>query len=409
MAEKRTLTRGQARRLILSHQGLWPPYELGGKDGILQFISRVGCIQFDPVDVVGRSPDLVLQARVSGFRPAMLEELLYKERRLLDGWDKMMSIYLVEDWPFFQRVRDEARRKYGGESQPIASILPRIRDAISEQGPISSLDLECDQAIEWPWGPTRLSRAALESMYWWGELVIHHRVRARRAYDFANRHIPDRLLSAKDPNETEEQYRDWRILRRIGGIGLLWGKSGDAWLGIPQVKSEERNASLKRLLDRGEIIEFCVEGISSSFYMRSKDEAELARALNPEEPLPRATLIAPLDNLLWDRNLVKALFDFEYRWEIYKPSSERLYGYYVLPVLYGDRFVARFEPGREKRNGGLIIKNWWWEPVVTQSDQLRAAIIDCFARFLNYLGADRLEVAASVRDSESLEWLASAF
>ena len=94
-----TLTNEQARRVILSHQGLWPPYEREGKAGVLGTIRRVGCIQFDPLNIVGRNPELVLQARVTDFAPLMLQELLYEDRALVDGWDKNMSIYPVEDWP----------------------------------------------------------------------------------------------------------------------------------------------------------------------------------------------------------------------------------------------------------------------------------------------------------------------
>jgi len=106
--ETRTITKQQARHTILAHQGLWPPYALEGKAGVLEYIHRVGCIQFDPLNIVGRNPELVLQARVAGFQPVMLQELLYKDRRLLDGWDKNMSIYGVEDWPYFHRRREAA-------------------------------------------------------------------------------------------------------------------------------------------------------------------------------------------------------------------------------------------------------------------------------------------------------------
>ncbi len=89
------ITNQQARRFILAHQGLWPPYELEGKAGILDYMHRVGCIQFDPLDIVGRNPDLVLQSRISDFRPAMLQELIYEDRELVDGWDKNMSLFSV--------------------------------------------------------------------------------------------------------------------------------------------------------------------------------------------------------------------------------------------------------------------------------------------------------------------------
>jgi uncharacterized protein YcaQ len=398
------LTKGQARRFMLAHQGLWPPCAAQGKAGALDTIQRVGCIQFDPLNIVGRNPELVLQARVADFQPAMLDELLYTDRRLLDGWDKNMSIYGVEDWPYFRRYRDGALRYYGDESRPATAILPQVRQALEERGPLSSLDLDFDQTVDWWWAPTRLSRAALESMYAWGELIVHHKVNTRKVYDFASRHIPEKLLSAPDPNEAEEQYHDWRVLRRIGGIGLLWNKSGDAWLGT-NLKSKERQAALARLLEQGRAVEVRVEGIDLPLYVRSEDRATLDRALHSDSVSPRAAILAPLDNLLWDRRLVKKLFDFDYIWEVYKPVAERGYGYYVLPVLYGDRFVARFEPGRDKKSGALLVKNWWWEDGITPSKKMRSALLRCFERFLGILGTDDLRVSSKAVRRAGLDWL----
>jgi hypothetical protein len=404
--ETLTLTNQQARRFILAHQGLWPPYTLEGKAGALGYIRRVGCIQFDPLNIVGRNPELVLQARVADFRPAMLEELLYEDRKLLDGLDKNMSIYGVEDWPCFRRRREGARRYYGDGSRPATSILPQVRQAIEERGPLSSIDLDFNQTVDWSWSPTRLARAALESMYAWGELIIHHKVNTRKVYDFASRHIPEELLSATDPNETEEQFHDWYILRRIGSMGLAWNKSGDAWLGM-RVKSKERKAVLARLIEQGKAIEVRVKGIGLPLYMRSEDRMTLDRALDADDPLPRAAILAPLDNLLWDRRFVEELFGFYYVWEVYKPVAERRYGYYVLPILYGDRFVARFEPGRDKKSRALTIKNWWWEPGVIPSERMQSDLRHCFRRFLGYLDTDDLRIDGKTAEQAGLDWLAS--
>ena len=116
------ITKAHARRFLLAYQGLWPPDAFQGKPGILDYIRRVGCIQFDPLNIAGHNPELVLQARVEGFRPAMLKELLYEERKLIDGWDKMMSIYCVEDWPYFRRWREAARRSSGNSAEAIRSV-----------------------------------------------------------------------------------------------------------------------------------------------------------------------------------------------------------------------------------------------------------------------------------------------
>jgi hypothetical protein len=242
-------------------------------------------------------------------------------------------------------------------------------------------------------------------MYFWGELVIHHKVHTRKVYDFADRHLPQELLSAPDPNETEGQYHDWRVLRRLGGVGLLWSRSGDAWLGIPEIKSRERRAALTRLLIQRKIVEARVEGMESPLYLRSEDRPCLDRISKADDPGSQAAILAPLDNLLWDRRLAKELFDFDYRWEVYKPAAERRYGYYVLPVLYGDRFIARFEPGRDKDSGAVIIRKWWWESGVSQSEGMRLALRGCFKRFLNYLGTDDLQIDGETAEQAGLTWL----
>jgi hypothetical protein len=284
--------------------------------------------------------------------------------------------------------------------------LPQVRQALGERGPLSSIDLDFNQTVDWSWAPTRLARAALESMYWGGELVVHHKVNTRKVYDLTSRHLPEDLLSASDPNETEEQFHDWYVHRRIGGVGLLWDKSGDAWLGMPGIKSKERKAALSRLLKQGKVIEVGVDGIKLPLYMRSEDEMLLNKTLDSRTPLSRAAIIAPLDNLLWDRRFVAELFGFSYIWEVYKPVAERRYGYYVLPILYGDRFVARFEPGQDKKNGTLIIKKWWWELGVKQSERMHNDLIQCFGQFLNFLGADNLRIENTAIEQAGLDWLA---
>jgi hypothetical protein len=243
-------------------------------------------------------------------------------------------------------------------------------------------------------------------MYAWGELIIHHRVHTRKVYDFAHRHLPEELLSAPEPNETVEAYHDWYVLRRIGSIGLLWNRSGSAWLGMRGIKSRERAAALARLLEQGKVIKVRVEGIDPVLYMRSEDKTRLDKVLNASSsPRSRPAILAPLDNLLWDRRFVEELFDFDYVWEVYKPADERLYGYYVLPILYGDRFVARFEPERDERSGALIVKNWWWEPGIMPSKSVQTELLRCFERFLSYLGANTVRVDEHTAAEVDLDWL----
>jgi hypothetical protein len=386
-----TITKQQARRFLLAHQGLWPWTEADNKKGVLDFIRRVGCIQYDPLNIVGTNPELVLQARFESFRPYWLQELLYLDRKLVDAWDKNLSICCLSDWPYFARHRQRAKSSFRN-SEIVKAISPQIYQTITERGPLSSKDLDFNETVDWPWAPTRLSRAALESLYYQGELIIHHKIRTHKVYDLAQRHVPEKWLRADDPNQTEEHYHDWYVLRRIGSIGLLWNRSGDAWLGMSGIKSRERQAAIKRLLLQRKIIEIRVEGMTVPLYMRSKDRVGLRKIPVCEQSNPRAVILAPLDNLIWDRRLIKEFFGFEYRWEVYKPVAERNHGYYVLPILYGDRFVARFEPGRDKKTGSLLIKKWWWEAGITPSKKMQADLRACFKQFQGYLGTDRLQM-----------------
>ena len=167
------LTAREARRFLLAYQNLWPPHSLRGKAGALAHIRRVNCIQFDPLNQAGASPEITLQARVRDFRTQMLAELLYEDRALLDGFDKVMSIYPVGDRPYFRRRFDAARAHLDNDDQPAAAIVPEVRKELEARGPLSSIDLDFHEAVDWSWAPTRSARAAA------GEHVLLGR--ARRA------------------------------------------------------------------------------------------------------------------------------------------------------------------------------------------------------------------------------------
>ena len=385
------LTKRQARQFILAYQNLLPPRIIYGKEEIYKYIKKVGCIQYDPLNMVGYNPYLVLQSRVKDFKPQQLQKLLYSERKLLDGWDKNMSIYTVEDWPYFKRYREQAYEKYN-LNESIKKVLPEIREIIEEKGPISSSDIALDTKIDWSWAPTRVSRAVLESMYFWGELIIHHKVGTRKFYDFTKKYIPQTILSMPDTNRTIEQYFEWYVKRRIQAVGLLWNRSGDAWLGIRWMKSKERNEAIMSLVEKDELIPITVNDIKYPFYVHKEDKLLLNEIIQGTKEQHQVSFIAPLDNMMWDRKLIKELFKYEYKWEVYTPVSKRKYGYYVLPVLFGDKFIARFEPKYNQKSRLLEIINWWWEPNIVITEEIKTEIACCLNDFLRYLGARDINV-----------------
>ena len=148
-----------------------------------------------------------------------------------------------------------------------------------------------------------------------------------------------------------------------------------------------RTQIISELVDAGELLELQIEGSKEKFYIRSEDAEFLGKPARKNV----SQFIAPLDNLIWDRGLIEEVFNFSYTWEVYTPAAKRKFGYYVLPVLYKNQFIARFEPEPNRGKNPLEIKNWWWEPGVAVNDQMLSAIENAFIRFSNFIGVDMIQ------------------
>ena len=387
-----TLTNKQARQFILLKHGLLGAHKFIGKQGALEFVRQAGCIQFDPVDSCGKNAELTLQSRVKNFTKQTLSELLYTDRSLVDFPDKNLSIFPTEDWPYFQRYRQAA--KDGGRNFPeLEELEKQAIEYIRINGAVSSDDLPMQGSIHWHssihwsgvWnGNTNAARAVLEQLYSTGVLIIHHKNGSRKYYDLAEKYLPAQLLDSPDPLPDDFEHKKWRVLRRIGAVGLLWNRPSDAWLNIWDMKSLERIQIFKELLSEGKILAVQVEGISAELYCRAEDHPLLETVLENRDYKPRCEFLAPLDCFLWDRKLIKALFGFEYSWEIYTPAPKRKYGFYVLPILYGDRFAGRIEAVCQSKTNVLLVKNIWYEDGIRQTKKLLSEIDKTLKRFARF-------------------------
>lgn len=385
-----TIDRRQARRFLLAKQGLIGPKRFSGKQGVLDYIGQAGCIQFDPVDVCGKNPELVLHARVQGFTKPMLDSLLYRDRQLVDYFDKQLSILPMSDWPHFAATRQASRGHLDYHSD-IPSACEAVKKIIRQRGPSSSADIELGQSIQWYWGNnTRMSRVALETLYYMGELMVHHKHGSNKVYALAEDLLPRELLDAPDPCPDPFERLCWRIRRRIGSVGLLWDRNSDAFLGIGDYTAEGRRAAFAHLLARGEILPVQVEGRAHPLYYLAEDEPLMQRIVEGERFRARTELIAPLDNLLWDRKLIQMLFGFSYQWEVYTPVVQRKYGSYTLPILRGERFVGRVQLSCQRAQGVTRLDHLWLESGVRLNQELTAALTRCFARLAAFNGCPEL-------------------
>ena len=391
-----TITKQQARQFTLSKQGLIGSYHFVGKAGAYDYVRQAGCIQFDPVDVCGKNAELTLQSRVKGFKKSMLRELLYEDRKLVDYVDKELSIWPVEDWPYFAIFRERAR-KMGDTFEGLKELEEEAVAYIRENGPVCSDTLPVEGEIYWHssmhWSgnwhkKSPAARSVLEQLYTEGELIIHHKNGSRKYYDITEKYIPVTILKADNPCNDELSLTTWRVLRRIGAVGLLWDKSSTAFLGI-DMKADLRKKVLSELSAADKIKSVMVEGIKTPFYYRTEDEALMKDILNGSADLkPRMSFIAPLDPLLWDKALILALWNFKYSWEIYTPAVKRKYGYYTLPILYGDRFVGRIEAVPDRNKKVLAVKGIWWEPGLRQTKKLNTELEKTLIRFAGFNDCD---------------------
>jgi uncharacterized protein len=337
----------------------------------MRVFERLGSIQFDPLEVAGRNHDLVLLARIAGYEREWTDALLYEERSLFEAYNKGLSLLPTSELPWYRHTWDRHRAEMdGGTFVEHAALVDELLGRIRRDGPLSSIDVEPRAAIDWYWRPTNQVRALLEALAQAGILGLARRDGNRRVYDLAERLFPGDLLAEQRP---ERDQRRHRLLSRYRAHGLL-GRSGSSeiFLGTTASAREPgattRGELLAELMDSGDLVPVAVEGLRGERFVLADEmplldraAAELEAGEPPSGAAPAVAFLAPLDPFVWDRQLLRPLFGFDYIWEVYVPEKKRRWGYYVLPVLYGDRLVGRVEPRFERRAGTLRILGLWWE------------------------------------------------
>jgi uncharacterized protein YcaQ len=364
--------RATARRFLVRRHLLAPPRGLPSSiDSVRAVMARIGSLQFDPIDVTGRNHDLVLASRIAGYRRAWTDELLYGERWLFETYNKGLSLLPTAELPYYRIFWDREQERHGPttfveHADLVAELLERIR----RDGPMAATDVEPRAAIDWYWRPTNQVRAVLEALAEAGVLALARRDGNRRVYDLTERLFPADLLAVRVPADEQRQHKLLSRYRAHGLLGMTGGQA-EIWIGTAPTAGE-RYAARDALIDAGRLVPVRVEGVRGERLILAEERPMLdAAARSVAAGVVAATedgradgvaFLAALDPLVWDRELLRSLFDFDYLWEVYVPAAKRKWGYYVLPILWGDRFVGRIEPRIERRTGILRVLDVWWEP-----------------------------------------------
>jgi hypothetical protein len=386
-----------ARRFLVARHFLAPARSLdGGPDAVLEVFRRFGTVQFDPLSVAGRNHDLVLHARVADYDPAW-SDLLYERREVFEAYNKGLSLVPTSEFPWFRGTLGRKAPSILAENAEVAEhVLERIR----AEGPLSALDFERGPAGDpwgWEWGTTSDVRAVLEAYTRTGVLGLARRDGNRRYYDLLERLLPGDVVARKVPLRDQLRHK---LLSRYRANGLLGqGGGGDVWGGIgyarPNPRLPEapgRHELQKELVEDGDLVPVEIEGMRSKRFI-VPGEVELLAA--PPEPAASVAFVPPFDSLVWDRSFLRSLFDFDYPLELFHPAPKRRYGWYVLAILFRDRFVGRIEPRIDRADGRVDVIGLWWEEgfAPRRADGFVGAMRAALRDYLRFAEARRLEWA----------------
>ncbi len=378
-----------ARRLFLDRHALGEPPTGAAKGAALTgLIERLGFVQLDSINTLERAHHMILFARRQGYRPAFLDRPLERDRSLFEHWTHDAAIIPTSLRPHWQvkfaRDAEKLRATYrnwrrDGFEARMETVLDRIRD----HGPVCSAEVGTDERKGsggwWDWHP---SKTALEYLWRAGTLSICHRENFRKYYDLSERVFPD---FAEAPMPDTQATLDWLCGAALDRLGFATSGELAAFWDI--ATPAEAKDWTRRGLASGALIEVEVAGVDGTRRQVARPDVLAAAEAAPEPP-KRMRVLSPFDPALRDRKRAERLFGFHYRIEVFVPAPKRRYGYYVFPLLEGDRLVGRVDMKADRRAGVLNVTALWPEPRVRWTDARQARLEAELARLCRFAGLE---------------------
>jgi uncharacterized protein YcaQ len=401
-----TITIETARRFILGKQGLWPGRRWRGNEGTQQAMRAMEYLQLDPLQIIARSQDIQLHSRVLDYLPGLWEGLAYQQRKFFD-WGNWLAVRPMDELPYWRVVMRRERDGAYGDTRLLrmarehAEAIDEMRAILHERGTVSNRDFAmASRTRTQSYRGRKDSALALYYLWCTGEVMTHHRENFERVYALAETVAPAHLLSESDEAEAER----FLIKKDVSFSGLARpSRVAESFRGYGESDRATKQL-LGAMVGDGDLIEVQVEGWKQMHYALGSDAtvlAELSAGLVPKAWTPletttteEAVFLAPLDHVS-ARGRAKVLFGFDYVWEVYKPEHQRRFGYYTLPVLWGDRLVARFDSKLDRTTNTFVILGLWLEDEALGTDEAFAeALARGFVRFVRFLGASKLDATA---------------
>ena len=389
----RTLDPALARRLAVSRQRLTGPTAPADPEAIMSVVTDLGSLQIDPISVVARSHLLVLWSRLGRYDPADIQALLWRERRLFEYWTHAAAIVCTHDYPIHSLLmrrhpRHQQLRDWLAANQTLRrSILRQLR----ANGPLPTRAIEDRAEVAWQssgWTGGRNVDRMLDLLWTQGRIMVAGRQGQQRVWDLAERVLPDWAPTRRPPEREVVRLAAQRSLR---ALGVATARDIDRH--FTAYRYPGLDGALAALERAGRVERVRVadgDGEHPGPWYVHADDLPLLERLQAGDWQPRTTLLSPFDNLLINRERTERLFGFHYRMEIYVPKAARRYGYYVLPILHGDRLVGRVDPAMDRRSGRLVVHALHAEPDAPEA--AGPAVAAALQDLASFLGADGIDL-----------------
>ncbi len=365
-----SLSRSQARRVALAAQGFADPrHDPPTMRTLMRTLGRTGVLQIDSVNVLQRAHYMPLFSRMGPYDVGLLHRAAERRpRRLVEYWAHMAAYMPVELWPYMVHRMAKAHTEAWGGPRSIyvrkPDLVARVLRDVGEHGPVTARDIDDDLPrvkVDWGWNWSEVKQA-LEYLFYAGEVTVADRnAQFERRYDLPERVIPEHILRQPEPTPAEAHIELVRRAAVSCGVG-----TEPSLRDYYRMRHEDSKPAVRALVDSGELIPVCVEGWNAPAYLH-RDARQPRRA-------GACALLNPFDPVVWERTRTEQLFGFRYRIEIYVPAPLRIYGYYVLPFLLGDRLVARVDLKADRRAGPLRVQGAFSEPGAPPETAERLAV-----------------------------------
>ncbi|MBI9046183.1 MAG: YcaQ family DNA glycosylase [Anaerolineaceae bacterium] len=368
-----------AKAVILASTGLLTPYnKKAHKEDVFSTIQLMGVLQIDTINVIARSPYLVLWSRLGNYTPTWLDELL-AENKIFEHWSHAASFIPIEDYPLYRRFMLDAERGYWLRSDQWINenqtLVQEMIQTIKQNGPVMAKDFKRKDGKKSLWWDRKIEKITLEHLYNAGQVMIASRKNFHRVYDLRENILNNWQDQSTPPKNIVYQNLVEKAIQSMGIARRVW---------VPdyfRTPKKETFSAIDQLLQEGKLISIDIQGWESAGLIHHSKTNLLEQAQTGQLLPTLSTLLSPFDPLIWDRKRTREIFDFEFSLECYLPKAKRKYGYFNLPILHNGNIIGRLDPKAHRKEGIMEIKAIHMRQDIKLNDQIALEIALLLKRF----------------------------